>query len=351
MATVLLPDQLDDFVELTQKNFKRQKWVDLSLDYQEYIFPTVFLKGKSDPEQGGSHLNWKVQVTNTGTFRDSELFDADQTAVVDLMKAVEIPWSKQTVNFSYDIDEEVFQTDRETIIKEIQVREHSMYNDYFEGMEERLWGMPVGTDDSPRPPSGIPYWIVKNATEGFNGGNPSGHTAGAGGLSSTTYPNWSNWTFSATSVDRDDFIAKALKACEFTKFMAPKAYNELAAGEGKWGFFTTYRLLALLEKYLQSSNDNLGVDLAKYAGAVTLKGNPIKWVPYLQANDTQDPFYGINWSTLKYFFRKGRSMVRHPPQLRDNQHTVRVVHMDNWGNFCCYNRRKNFVGYFASGAA
>lgn len=351
--TVLLPDQLDDFVNLTLKNYKRRKWVDISLDYQHYIFADkMFEKNAKDPEQGGSQLAWKVQLTNTGTARDSEMYDVDQTAVKDLTTEAQVPWSKQTVNFSYDVDEEVFQTDRETIIKEIVVREHSMYNDFFEHMEARLWASPASSTAAPRPPYGVPHWIVKNATDGFNGGAPSGWTT-VGNINPTTYTNWKNYTFLSVEVSRDDFIAKAIKACEFCKFLAPRAFPELGGrpGDSDWGFYTTYSLREVLDKYLQQSNDNLGVDIAKYAGQVVLKGNTVTWVPYLEANDTTDPFYGINWKTLKYKFRKGRNMIKHPPKQRDNQHTTRVVHMDNWGNFQCLNRRRNFVGYFTSGVS
>ena len=40
-------------------------------------------------------------------------------------------------------------------------------------------------------------------------------------------------------------------------------------------------------------------------------------------------------------------MVRHKPEKAARQHTVREVHMDNWGNFVWYNRRRNFIGYVA----
>ncbi len=351
MATVLLPDQLDDFVNLTLENVKTKSWTDISLSLQRYEFASRFFDGKSDPEKGGSQLNWKVQVRNTGTARNSELYDVDTTGVVDLSTEAKVPWTKQTVNFSYDVDEDVFQTDRETIIREVEMRDHSMYNDYFELQEENLWNFPASSTVSPRPPMGIPFWVVKNATEGFTGADPSGWAGGAGGIDTDTYANWKNYAFAATVVDREDFIAKVLKAIEFTQFEAPKTFAELGGGKSDWGFYTTYDVQALLEKYLQGSNDNLGVDIAKYTGSVLIRGNPVRWVPYLQTNDTQDPFYGINWKVFKYFYRKGRKMLRHPPHQRDPQHTVRVVHMDSWGNFLCYNRRRNFVGYFASGAA
>jgi hypothetical protein len=41
-------------------------------------------------------------------------------------------------------------------------------------------------------------------------------------------------------------------------------------------------------------------------------------------------------------------MVKHPPKEAARQHTVRERHMDNWGNFVCYDRRQGgFVFYVA----
>ena len=78
----LLPDQLDDFVNLTLDQFKKKKWIDLSLDQQHHIFAQKFLSGKTrEPVTGGVQLNWKVQTSNTGTAKFSELYSVDATAV------------------------------------------------------------------------------------------------------------------------------------------------------------------------------------------------------------------------------------------------------------------------------
>jgi len=285
-------------------------------------------------------------VSNTGTAKHSELYAVDATGVKDLTQSAKQQWSKQTVNFSYDVDEDVFQSDRETIIREVEVREHSMYNDWFELMEEALWTAPTSDSQSPRKPSGIPFWIQPGTgSGGFVGGDPSGFSNGAGGIKVADVANWKNWAGQYTTASRDDLIAKIRKACEFTYFQAPKQFAELAGGKGDsdWMFFTTYDTLSELEKLLESRNDNLGADLSKYAGSVVIKGNPVVWVPYLQENTSNDPFYGVNLRVFKFFFRKGRKMLRHAPQQAARQHTVREVHMDTWGNFVCYNRRKLFV--------
>ncbi len=348
----LYHDQLDDFVELTLDTFKRRKWVDISLDNQHHIFASRMFKDKKTPEKGGVKLNWKVQTTNTGSAKDTGLYAVDTTNVVDLTQKATQEWSKQTVNFSYDVDEEEFQSDMETIVDEIKVREHSMYNDFFEHMEEKMWGTgPASPTADPRPPSGIPFWIQKNATEGFNGGDPTGWgSVGAGNLDSDTFTRWKNYTFRYVNVTRDDLIAKWYRACAFTYFKSPHNYPQLGgSGMADWAFYTTYSLLEPLERLLEGRNDNLGVDLAWSAGKTLFKGIPIEWVPSLEHStsvnqDTTNPIYGVNWKVFRYFFQKNRNMIRHKPQKAPHQHTVRNVFMDNWGNFACYNRRLLFVG-------
>ena len=350
----LLPDQLGDFVTLTLNNFKKKSWVDLSLDKQQHIFAQKFLSGKTrTPYSGGGQLEWKVQTTNTGTAKFSELYSVDATSVKDLMTTAKQPFTKATVNFSYDVDEDAFQSDRETIIREIDIRRHSAYNDYFELMEEALWSAPSSSTESPRSPSGIPFWVQKSASTpsgGFTGGDPSGFSNGAAGIKVSDVSNWKNWSFNYKSAgSRDDLVSKIRKAIAHCYFQAPKQFSELAGGkaESDHMFYTTYSVIADLEKLMESRNDNLGTDLMKYAGSVVIKGNPVIWVPYLDQNDSSNPIYGINHKVLQWHYKKGRDMLWHPPQKAARQHTVREVHCDSWGNFICLNRRRLFVGYVA----
>jgi hypothetical protein len=262
-------------------------------------------------------------------------------------------WSKQTVNYIYDIDEESFQSGPETIIREMLLLEQGLYNDFFELMEVAMWTAPGSSSVDPRPPSGIPFWIQKNATLGFNGGDPSGFTSGAGGIATATYPRWKNYTGTYVQVSRDDLIEKVINACDYTYFEAPKAFPEIGGGQPTWGFYTVHSVLATMRRLLQAGNDNLGPDVARWAGEVMVKSTPVTWVPALTnsestAYDSQAPFYGINWKKFEYFFKTGRNMVKHPPKEAARQHTVRERHMDNWGNFVCYDRRQGgFVLYVA----
>lgn len=345
---ILMPDQIDDIVESTIVNYLKKSWVDLSLPYQSYAAASKLLSGKRMSEDDGSYaVNWKVQYQNTGSFRSSGLFDTDQLQVKNLLIGAQENWAKVTVNYIYDVDEPLFNSGINQIVDELAVRAHAMMNDFWEGMETQLWSAPTSPTQDPRPFNGIPFWIQKDATTtpggAFNGGNPSGFTSGAGGISSSTYTAWKNWTFGWTNFTEDDLLTKLAKACEFTKFKAPDPYNQLGKETGDFDIFTTYNVVEQAQRHLRKINDNLS--LGKYRNeGVAFRSAPLIWVPYLQDNDTSDPLYGVNWNVFKCKTKAGRWMHKYKPQINADSHTVREVHMDSWGQNICLNRRACFVG-------
>jgi hypothetical protein len=343
----LTPDQVDDLVNLTTHEFKRYKWTDISLEHQEYISATL-IDQKKVVEAGGDKISFRLKTRNTGNARNTGMFAEDQTAVEDVTVPAEVPWAMQTTNWSYDIYEDLFQSDRNTIISQLKIRDHDAMSDMAELNEENLWSAPSSTTDTR--PMGIPFWMQKwdgtaaTIGGGFNGTDPSTHAAGCANVASATYPRWSNWTFGYVTETIDDLVAKVKKALAFTHFQAPVPHPELGYGKADYQIFTTYRVTEPLERLAETRNDNLRNDLARYIGQVLIGGVPMKWVPYLEANDTQDPLYGVNWKVFRPFVKKGANMRRNPPKQAARQHTVREVHIDNWMNYCCYNRRALWVG-------
>jgi hypothetical protein len=349
----LYHEQIDDFIELTLNRYEKNDWVDISLPLQRYTFASKWFKGKQKPERGGPRLEWKIRTKNQGTAKHSGLYAVDDTNRINVMTKATQEWAKQTVNYIYDIDEDIFQSGPETIIREMLLLEQGLYNDFFELMETSMWTAPASSTADPRPPSGVPFWIQKNATLGFNGGDPSGFTSGAGGVATATYPRWKNYTGTYVQVSRDDLVEKVVNACDYCDFQAPKSYPEIGGGDPSWGFYTVHSVVATMRRMLQAGNDNLGPDVGRWAGDVLIKSIPVTWVPALDSSesdayDSSNPFYGINWKKFEYFFKTGRNMVKHPPKDAAHQHTVRERHMDNWGNFVCYDRRQGgFVFYVA----
>lgn len=353
MAT-LTPEAIDDLVETTyDRALKPKKWTDISLSDQFHCLAQRFLQGKKMPVSATPNMIWKLQVRNTETFRFTGLFSKDQHDVQNLAVGASQQWALATANWAYDVQEPEFQQDMYQIVDYILMREHSMYNDWWKGMEAAFWTAPTSSTQDPRPISGIPFWVQKNSTEGFKGGDPSGFSAGAGGVSTSTYPNWKNYTFPYSQINRDDFVEKAIKAMDLCEFTPPHEFPDAApTANPKWSFYTTYAVRSPLWQYLDTRNDNL----RDVAGTATtdpkLRNIPVKWVPALtnagsSAVDTSNPFYGINWGCMDFRFKKGWDMKRTGPVKKDGQRHVRVVHIDSTCNLATDNRRAHFVGYVA----
>lgn len=341
----LTPEQLADFTYATISNFKRNKWTDISLEHTEYVSSTLIDEYKVD-EQGGDQIKFDIQTKNTGTARNTGLYAQNNTSTEDVLTQGAIPWTFQDVSWSYDLREDAFQSDRERIIRLLMVREHAALNNLAELHEQNLWTAPTST--SQKRPMGIPFWLQKDATTtvdgGFNGGDPSGFTAGAAGVATATYPKWKNWTFGYTNVTTDDLIRKIKKAMFRTNFKAPVPHPELAFGKADYNIFTTYRVVEPMERLAESRNDNLGKDLAKYVGMVTIGGVPNKAVPYLEENDSSDPLYGVNFKYFRPCVKTGWDMRRRKPKEAPKQNNVFDVFIDHAMNYYCYNRRAQWVG-------
>ena len=348
-ASALTPENLTDINRATLSAYKKLKWVDISLDRQFHIVADRVMPEAT--EQGGTQCEFSVQHTNTGSFQDSEMYGVVNPAVKDLNIHATVPWSKQQVHYAYDIDEPMFQRGHHATVEVLETRIHSAYNDWFEAMETRFWTSPTSSTQNPVKPYGVPFWVQQSATAafGFNGGNPSGFSSGAGNISSSTYTNWANGTFTWNAISDDDALDSWSEACDKCYFMAPRDFQQLDSGKSQFEFFTTHTNLQVLRRMLKASNDDIGIDVGKYRGTVLFKGNPVHWVPALSnsgdpAVDSNNPIYGIDWSTIKMNMLEGRNKHWLPEYNAPHQPTTRIVPMINWCQIVCMNRRRNFVG-------
>lgn len=352
MSNQLSLEALDDFVELTLNKIQKDAWIDLSQTLQEYTFFSRWFQSNKKPEKGGVKLEWKLRTGNQGTAKHTAPYAVDSTNRVNVMTKAKQGWSFQTVNYIYDTREEAFQSGPERIIDEMKTNEQGLMNDFAALMETAMWTAPSSSTLDPMPPAGIPYWIQTCTTLGWNGGDPSGWAAGAGEVLTATVPTWKNYGGPYKQVSRDDLVEKVVNAMDFCVFKPPMKYPEIGGGEPDWGCYTVHSVLATMRRMLQAGNDSLGPDVARWSDRVVIRGVPVIWVPALtnsdsDAYDSTNPFYGINWKKFEYFFKTGENMVKHPPQKAANQHRVRERHMDNAGNFCCYDRRSQFKFHVA----
>ncbi len=338
----LQADNIVDMVTTTQKDLGRMKWTEIASDLQEYVAMDKLLKKEKVQYESGIGIQFNVMVDTTGQARNTGLFGTDNINQGDHMTVGSIPWRHATANYSFDRREVAMNRSPAKIVDLVKQRRATCMIDQAVLHEGNFWGKPTDSNDNLKP-YGIDYWIVRNATEGFTGGIPSGFS-NVGGISPTTYPNWKNWSAQYTNVTKDDFVRKMRKAATYTKFKSPATFDSYERSQKKYGYYTNYGGVGTLEELLEDQNDNLGNDIASKDGAVIFRRIPVEWVPQLDA-DTANPVYGINWSVFCPVVLAGEHMKENPPVPAPNQHTVMVVHVDTTLNWLCYNRRLCFVIY------
>jgi hypothetical protein len=339
------PHDVDDFVLLTIDNYDKGKWERvLGDDYPEYA-STRIIESKGIKETGGAKLKWPLQSGTVDTARNTTgLYDVDQTATGDIASMAEITWAMQTTNWSYDIDEELFQDDDLTIVDMLKMRESDCLSNMVKLNETNLWSAPSSTADTR--PNGIPYWVVKDVTtvEGaFTASLPSGHTTVAG-VDPAVATGHRNWAFGYTSATIDDLVRKSKRAMRHTSFTAPKPHPQLSfGGQMQKEIWTTEDVMAALEVECENRNENHGNELMRYVDNVVLKGVPVRISWQLDATDATDPFYGVDWAQIRPFVKRGANMRR---KIKESptQRNVRTVHYDTWMNYRCVSRKRLWVG-------
>jgi hypothetical protein len=351
------PKDIADLVEGTLAAYDRNEWVDISTSLQEYFAQTNFLLGDKVAKDGGDSLQWQVKVRNTGAAKPSGLYSVDDVRVADVMKSCNLEWKAQTTNFAFDVSEQVFNSgNMERIFDVVEARRNAALSDLAELMEDLFWGIPSNsTSEEMLKPFGIPYWIVRNDTKGWNGGAPLGSTfSTVAGLNPSTYPNWRNYTDSYQAIAKRDMVRSVREAMVKCNFKAPVSYPGAPSGPPRFILPTTYEVVQGLEEMLEEQNTNLGKDVASMDGQVMFRKHPVVWVPWLDANhdptDTDEtnhygcnPIYGIDRDVFRCVFRSGWWMKRSAPIIAANQHNVRHIHFDTWMQYQCKNRRTNFV--------
>jgi len=357
------PQDIHDLAILIRDRYAKGQggkaaWSDISMPYRKYLFSKFLDKARGD-SIGGKSLKYPVQVSNVETARNTGTYDVDVTAPKSILTEAQLFWSMQTVNYMYDVNEDVFQQgDDVTVVKHLETKLHSAWNAYFALMETNLRGTPTSSTQANPPPCGLRFWFpfdTSNNADGNTDGQFSANLPGSftdvAGINMTTYEGWRHWAFGYTNVTWDDFVRKVLRACEMTKFMAPHIFPKLdmGVGDNDWMFLTTYNVIEGLRKLLRTSNDDVGDDLSAYDRQL-LKSIPIQSWPILEDLDgSTQPIYGVNHNQIKYKYMTGKNQKWSPPIMKPGSHTVFEHHMDNTGRFECYNLREaGFVGSLAA---
>jgi len=338
----LAHSEIDDLVLLTQNNLiKRGAFVDMQTDLTDHVGVREIWKNRKKAFAGGDNWEFNAQMDHNHSARVVGLFENDGSALTDTMKKGEVSVRHLNAHYIYDLHEKAFQRGGHEIVDLIKTRYVGMMVSWFELLEDILWGKPENSSDI-KTPYGIAYWVVKNAVEGFNGGNPAGFADGAAGISSVDFPRWRNYTGAYAAVSKEDLIRKMRKAHAVTGFRSPVSHATPDLGQMGNGIYSGYTVIGAVEEELEKQNMSLGNDVASKDGKSLFKGSPLTYVPKLDADST-DPVYMLDWKVLACGVMEGWENNLSKPEPVPGKHNVRRVDLDASLNLVCTDRRRQTV--------
>jgi len=333
-----------DLTKTTLANLGPMKFNQIaqSIQYHEF-FSHIFRKDRASFE-GGQGIERRVMLSTSGAASNVGLFNTDTINVADNMQTITIPWRHTTTHFAFDRRELLVNKSRSKIVDLMETRRVAAMVDLAERMETDAWAKPVDSSDDTTP-FGLTYWVVKNSSTGFNGGNASGFTAGPAGLSSTTYSKWKNYTAQYANLTKADAIKKLRTAHRKIGFKSPTDHQDLRKGKGdQYRLYVNEATISSIEDLGEAQNESLGRDIASMDNQMVFKRNPIIWVPELDSDST-NPIYMINFGYFSPVFLKGDYLRQTEPEKVANMHNVMAVHIDTTWNILCTDRRRQAVLY------
>jgi hypothetical protein len=346
MPAVLAQD-LADLVEAVRDKEGSLRFSQIAQSLQDYEVMRQWLKKDRVIVDGGVGFDHKLMTKYDTSARHQGLLDVDVVHIPELLTSIRVDYVLCSANWAI-LDTELDQASgKEQIMDHIKTRRMGVMIGMAEELERVGWADPDAGDKTL--PWVIKYWIVKNSTEGFNGGLPSGFSSMAG-VSLTAHPTFKNYTARYNGVSKTDpgLVRKMKLAYRKMGWKSPISGGDAdykAMRRDMYKFYSNEEVYDAWELLLENQNDNLGYDLKPIEdGTPAFRGHPLVWVPKLDDDDT-NPVYMVNHSAFFPIIQKGY-YLREKTTGAPNQHMISAVtYVDLYYNFICVDRRRQAVLY------
>lgn len=337
---------IQDLVKGSQRELGKLRFQQIAQDLTRFeIFTKWFKKDKLTVSEGiGIQRNLMTRYQHTA--RHVGWNDEDRTSVADVMEQLQVNWRYMTDSWGFNYYETLQNKGQALIFDVFKPRRLSCMLSIASELESKAWSCPTASNTTD--PYGIPYWLVPNATEGFNGGLPSDHTTIAGVNLTSQAPNFKNYTFTYSAVSKLGLIKKLRKMYRLTDFQAPISNEDYRTKTGqRFRHYCNETTISDIEDIGEAQNENLGRDVATMDGQMVLRSNPLVYVPQLDS-DTTNPIASIDHSTFMPIVLKGAVLIEHDAIQSATNHLWYYIPVDLAYNYMCIDRRRNSWCYYVA---
>jgi len=334
-----------DLLNSTRAQEEPLKVTDIASDIQDWIVLPQVLNRQHVKFGTGTSFDFTLNTSWDSNFKWAGLFEADNLTQIDGTVKGSVPYRHVQSGWLMDVRQERMNMAPNRIWDFKQMKRHQMLGGWAQGWEDSFWTIPASGDVVN--PFGLFYYLVYNATEGFNGGNHANFSGGPAGVSRTDYTDWKHYAGQYTYVSQSDLmdmIDRAMTYCQW-KPIPQAAVSGHGSGRPRWGLYTLYDpVIQGMKEIIRGNNDSLGSFDLDPLGQVTIRRIPVQYVPQLQQYEsTADPFFGLDWDQFGFVFLEDRYMVESPVRVRADHHNEVEQFLDCSGNWVMTNSRTSFA--------
>jgi hypothetical protein len=337
-----------DVLVSSLNNLGRLKFTDLMSDYQNTIALKRIMRKKKATIESGPEVQFNIITDTNHSARHVGIGYISKVNIPNIMTFGKMPWRHTTWNWATERRIIAMNQGDARIVDMALEQRMAAFGAAIILFEQTMWRVAPATDDVT--PQGIPYFVVKSATDaatdttndGFNGTVPSGYTLVANIDPVNKVKRYTNYADAYTVISKDDLIRKMRRAQYKTNFKPLVDGMPTYDLGDDYGIYTNYKVVSRTEEILESQNENLGNDVASMDGRAVFMRTEITPVKELDL-DTTDPVYMLDWGEIGAMGLKGEWMYEKHFPAEANQPTISMTNTDCSWNMLCRNRRKQAV--------
>ncbi len=325
MATLQATD-IPDIVATTRVSEGRLRFQQIAQKLAFYeIFSRWFKKDKVMFSGGAQIQRTLMNKVNRAAAKHVGFLQPDAVNIIDVLTLMTVDWVHAQTDWGIVYQTDVLMNSGENLILNvIKPRRIASLLALVEEIEELGFGSAPSADDNVNPWA-LKYWITYNATDGFTGGVPSGHST-KGGINPTNVPTFKNYSITYSEVSDNDLVKSLRTMFRRCRFVSPIAHPDYRGQlRDRYRIYCNAQTISAFEDVVRSHNSDLGKDLAMFDGAAYIAGYPIIYIEQLNDDSTTDPVYAIDHSTFYPVCLKG-------DYLRESGPTQSESH-NAWNNF------------------
>lgn len=342
--------KIADLVNLTLPTFERGKYdaVGIAQLYPDYEVVKQQISARRKSRTTSTAIDTTLEIGAPSSYEHSYPNHPAQTAAHKLSRRIQTPLVKTRTSMTFSEDEKELQgSDMERIMDVVQMRTTKFDRDHWEGLEHDFLASPTGPDMFPDRLRGIPYWVTGNSSTTdlgmHDGDDPTGFTAGAGGITKAVEPRWANAVAKFSKISQDDFFDKISQFMNRVNINAVVPNPSVASDVPARIIYVQEPVKRACERYFSVANENMGTDAGTYRDANYYRSIPITiWHAMSSPDSPVRPstctVKFIDWNAFMYLVNSAFDRKVTGPVMLPNVPGQMVVYQESWHALHCTRR-------------